>query len=59
MRAVTDAGGKETGMVEVPTGGRRYRALELLVKQKRLPKCNDAFNDKIGYVLRASINFAL
>ncbi|SNS97164.1 ParB/RepB/Spo0J family partition protein [Sphingopyxis indica] len=38
VRAVTDAEGKETGMFEVPAGGRRYRALELLVKQKRLPK---------------------
>ncbi len=38
VRAVTDADGEETGMFEVPAGGRRYRALELLVKQKRLPK---------------------
>ncbi len=38
VRAVTDADGKETGMFEVPAGGRRYRALELLVKQMRLPK---------------------
>ena len=30
--------GPETGMFEVPAGGRRYRALELLVKQKRLAK---------------------
>jgi hypothetical protein len=30
--------GDETGMFEVPAGGRRYRALELLVKQKRLNK---------------------
>ncbi|MBN8909959.1 MAG: DNA-binding protein, partial [Rhodospirillales bacterium] len=28
----------ETGMFEVPAGGRRYRALQLLVKQKRLAK---------------------
>ena len=28
----------ETGMFEVPAGGRRYRALELLVKQKRMAK---------------------
>ena len=33
-----DADGKETGMFEIPAGGRRYRALELLVKQKRLAK---------------------
>ena len=38
VRPVTDADGKETGMFEVPAGGRRYRALELLVKQKRLTK---------------------
>src|SRR5205085_11878869 len=28
----------ETGMFEVPAGGRRNRALELLVKQKRMAK---------------------
>jgi ParB family chromosome partitioning protein len=33
-----DANGIETGMFEVPAGGRRFRALELLVKQKRLAK---------------------
>jgi ParB family chromosome partitioning protein len=33
-----DAEGAETGMFEIPAGGRRYRALELLVKQKRLAK---------------------
>jgi ParB family chromosome partitioning protein len=38
VRAVLDADGQETGMFEVPAGGRRYRALELLVKQKRLAK---------------------
>jgi ParB family transcriptional regulator, chromosome partitioning protein len=32
------AEGNETGMFEVPAGGRRYRALELLVKQKRMAK---------------------
>ena len=36
VRAVFDADGQETGMFEVPAGGRRYRALELLVKQKRM-----------------------
>jgi ParB-like chromosome segregation protein Spo0J len=35
---VLDADGNETGMFEVPAGGRRYRALGLLVKQKRLAK---------------------
>jgi ParB family transcriptional regulator, chromosome partitioning protein len=38
VRAVLDEDGKETGMFEVPAGGRRYRALELLVKQKRMTK---------------------
>ncbi len=38
VRAVLDEGGEETGVFEIPAGGRRYRALELLVKQKRLAK---------------------
>jgi len=38
VRPVLDAEGQETGIFEVPAGGRRYRALELLVKQKRLGK---------------------
>ncbi|WP_106755035.1 ParB/RepB/Spo0J family partition protein [Pannonibacter carbonis] len=38
VRAVLNADGVETGMFEVPAGGRRYRALELLAKQKRLNK---------------------
>jgi ParB family transcriptional regulator, chromosome partitioning protein len=38
VRAVVDDEGNETGMFEVPAGGRRYRALELLVKQKRMAK---------------------
>src|SRR5216684_6220358 len=37
-RPVLDAEGQETGMFEVPAGGRRFRALELLVKQKRMNK---------------------
>ena len=32
------ATGQETGQFEIPAGGRRYRALELLAKQKRLAK---------------------
>jgi ParB family chromosome partitioning protein len=36
VRPVLDDDGNETGTYEVPSGGRRYRALELLVKQKRL-----------------------
>jgi ParB family chromosome partitioning protein len=38
VRPVRDADGVETGKFEVPAGGRRFRALELLVKQKRLAK---------------------
>jgi ParB family chromosome partitioning protein len=38
VRPVRDADGTETGTYEVPAGGRRYRALELLVKQKRMAK---------------------
>ncbi len=38
VRALVGDDGAETGIYEVPAGGRRFRALELLVKQKRLPK---------------------
>src|ERR1700675_2156460 len=38
VRTGLDADGAETGMFEVPAGGRRFRALELLVKQKRMNK---------------------
>jgi hypothetical protein len=38
MRPILDAEGKETGGYEIPAGGRRYRALQLLVKQKRLSR---------------------
>ncbi|GFE66541.1 ParB/RepB/Spo0J family partition protein [Litoreibacter roseus] len=38
VRPVLDDEGAETGMFEIPAGGRRYRALELLVKQRRLNK---------------------
>ena len=38
VRPVRDAEGVETGMYEIPAGGRRYRALALLVKQRRLAK---------------------
>ncbi len=38
VRAMVDADGKETGQFEVPAGGRRFRALELLVKSKRMAK---------------------
>lgn len=38
VRAMLDDDGKETGLFEVPAGGRRFRALELLVKSKRMAK---------------------
>ena len=37
-RPILDEKGTETGMFEVPAGGRRFRALEQLVKQKRLAR---------------------
>jgi ParB family transcriptional regulator, chromosome partitioning protein len=36
VRPMLDDAGNETGMFEVPAGGRRYRALEMLVKTKRM-----------------------
>lgn len=38
VRPVLDEAGAETGTYEIPAGGRRFRALEMLVKQKRLAK---------------------
>lgn len=38
VRAQRDAEGNETGLFEVPAGGRRFRALEKLVKQRRMSK---------------------
>ncbi|KAA2312729.1 DNA-binding protein [Puniceibacterium sp. HSS470] len=38
VRPVLDESGAETGMYSIPAGGRRFRALELLVKQKRMNK---------------------
>jgi ParB family chromosome partitioning protein len=38
VRPMLDADGAETGMFEVPAGGRRFKALQLLVQQKRLVK---------------------
>lgn len=38
VRAILDADGNETGVFEVPAGGRRYRAIERLIKAKRFPK---------------------
>lgn len=49
VRPLLDVEGQETGRYEIPAGGRRYRALELLVKRRRLAK--DA---RIPCVVRAS-----
>src|SRR4051812_39623104 len=38
VRPAQDGQGQETGTYEVPAGGRRFQALQLLVKQKRLAK---------------------
>lgn len=38
LRPTLDADGQETGRFHLPAGGRRFRALELLVKRKRLAK---------------------
>jgi ParB family transcriptional regulator, chromosome partitioning protein len=38
VRPVVYADGVETGLFEIPAGGRRFQALSLLVKQKRLAK---------------------
>jgi ParB family transcriptional regulator, chromosome partitioning protein len=38
VRPIMDADGIETGHYEVPAGGRRFRALQLLIKQKRFAK---------------------
>ena len=48
-RPQLDSIGDETGMFEIPAGGRRYRALELLVRQKRLSK-----NAPIPCIVRTS-----
>ncbi|MBY3053940.1 ParB/RepB/Spo0J family partition protein [Rhizobium laguerreae] len=38
VRSELDGDGNETGIYRIPAGGRRYRALERLVAQKRLAK---------------------
>jgi ParB family chromosome partitioning protein len=38
VRPVLDEAGQESGIFEVPVGGRRFRALEMLVAQKRMNK---------------------
>ncbi|MBB4096716.1 ParB/RepB/Spo0J family partition protein [Sphingomonas kyeonggiensis] len=58
---VVDAAGVETGMFEVPAGGRRFRALEMLVKQKRLAKvalvpC--VVRDRDGAILPEEVSLA-
>lgn len=54
VRPELDPAGEETGRYEIPAGGRRYRALERLVKQKRLAK-----NAPIPCVVRAAANDVL
>jgi ParB family chromosome partitioning protein len=49
VRPVLDGDGEETGTFEVPAGGRRYLALGLLVKQKRLAK-----NEQIPCIVNRS-----
>ncbi len=51
VRPILDPEGEETGRFEVPAGGRRFRALELLVKQKKLAK-----EAPIPCVVRAAVN---
>jgi len=58
---VVDAEGNETGMFEVPAGGRRFRALELLVKQKRLAKVSPVpcvVRDRDGAILPEEVSLA-
>jgi ParB family chromosome partitioning protein len=58
---VVDAEGVETGMFEVPAGGRRFRALELLVKQKRLAKVAPVpcvVRDRDGAILPEEVSLA-
>jgi len=38
VRPIIAEDGTETGLYEIPAGGRRFRALELLAKQKRLAR---------------------
>ncbi|MCW4115918.1 ParB N-terminal domain-containing protein [Aurantimonas sp. MSK8Z-1] len=58
---VVDAEDNETGMFEVPAGGRRFRALELLVKQKRLAKVAPVpcvVRDRDGVILPEEVSLA-
>ncbi|TPN86629.1 ParB/RepB/Spo0J family partition protein [Mesorhizobium sp. CU2] len=61
VRPVLDADGGETGMFEVPAGGRRYRALEMLVNQKRLAKTASVpcvVGNPLGPILAQEISLA-
>ncbi|MBZ9775131.1 ParB/RepB/Spo0J family partition protein [Mesorhizobium sp. CO1-1-8] len=61
VRPVLDADGQETGMFEVPAGGRRYRALEMLVKQKQLAKTAPVpcvVGNSSGPILAAEVSLA-
>ncbi|PZP61517.1 MAG: chromosome partitioning protein ParB [Delftia acidovorans] len=61
VRPVLDADGQETGMFEVPAGGRRYQALAILVKQKRLAKTAPVpcvVGDAASGILMEEISFA-
>lgn len=61
VRPVFDDDGHETGMFEVPAGGRRYRALEMLVKQKRLARTASVpcvVGDATGAILTDEVSLA-
>lgn len=49
VRPILDEAGQETGRYEVPAGGRRFRALEHLVKTRRMAK-----GVKVPCVVRAA-----
>ncbi|RWL78673.1 MAG: ParB/RepB/Spo0J family partition protein [Mesorhizobium sp.] len=51
VRPVIDENGEETGAFEVPAGGRRYLALGILIKQKRLAK-----NEPIPCIVNRSMS---
>jgi ParB family chromosome partitioning protein len=51
VRPELDADGVETGKFEIPAGGRRFQALSLLVKQKRLAK-----NTPIPCIVRDAVS---
>ena len=61
VRPVLDADGQEIGMFEVPAGGRRYQALAILVKQKRLANTAAVpcvVGDAASNILMEEISFA-